>query len=111
MNEKRSKLIRFDPGWRADMARLSLKQGSHLCQILFSSLIILDILAAANTIIPTIELMLEHEEEEEEKENRTESNALVLAKEEHQQGVDIALGVAEIAALAILIICNFTAIR
>ena len=92
------------------MARLSLKQGSHLCQILFSSLIILDILAAANTIIPTIELMLEHEQEE-EKENRTESNALVLAKEEHQQGVDIALGVAEIAALAILIICNFTAIR
>ena len=51
------------------------------------------------------------EGEEEEKENRTESNALVLAKEEHQQGVDIALGVAEIAALAILIICNFTAIR
>ena len=95
------------------MARLSLKQGSHLCQILFSSLIILDILAAANTIIPTIELMLEHEHEHEyeEKENRTELNALVLAKEEHQQGVDIALGVAEIAALAILIICNFTAIR
>ena len=91
------------------MARLSLKQGSHLCQILFSSLIILDILAAANTIIPTIELMMEHEHEGEEKENRTES--LVLAKEEHQQGIDIALGVAEIAALAILIICNFTAIR
>ena len=88
------------------MARLSLKQGSHLCQILFSSLIILDILAAANTIIPTIELMLEHEQEE-EKENRTESNA----KEEHQQGVDIVLGVAEIGALAILIICNITAIR
>ena len=91
------------------MARLSLKQGSHLCQILFSSLIILDILAAANTIIPTIELMLEHEQEE--KENRTKSNALVLAKEGNQQGVDIALGVAELAALSILIICNFTAIR
>ena len=99
--QKRTKLIRIDLIWRADMARLSLKQGSHLCQILFSCLIILDILAATNTVLPTIELMLEHEE------NRTESNALVLEKEgHHQQGVDIVLGVAEMAALAILIICN-----
>ena len=90
------------------MVKLSLKQGSQLCQILFSSLIILDILAATNTVLPTIELMLEHEEQE-KKENMTES--LVSAKEEHQQGVDIVLGVAEIGALAILIICNITAIR
>ena len=93
------------------MASLSLKQGSLLCQILFSSLIILDILAATNTILPTLAHMLEQQEQEE---NRTDLNlnlttdAVAMVQ---LQGVDIALGVAEIAALAILIICNMTALR
>ena len=96
------------------MASLSLEQGSFICQILFSSLIILDILAATNTILPTIANIFEQKEEEE---NRTElnlnvnSNEHVVVQENHQRGVDIALGVAEIAALAILIICNITALR
>ena len=96
------------------MASLSLEQGSFICQILFSSLIILDILAATNTILPTIANIFEHKEEEE---NRTElnlnvnSNEHVVVQENHQRGVDIALGVAEIAALAILVICNITALR
>ena len=93
------------------MASLSLKQGSLLCQILFSSLIILDILAATNTILPTLAHMLEQQEQEE---NRTDldlnvtSTAVAMVQ---LQGVDIALGLAEIAALAILIICNMTALR
>ena len=97
------------------MASLSLEQGSFICQILFSSLIILDILAATNTILPTIANIFEQKEKEEE--NRTElnlnvnSNEHVVVQENHQRGVDIALGVAEIAALAILIICNITALR
>ena len=96
------------------MASLSLEQGSFICQILFSSLIILDILAATNTILPTIANIFEQKEEEE---NRTElnlnvnSNEHLVVQENHQRGVDIALGVAEIAALAILIICNITALR
>ena len=96
------------------MASLSLEQGSFICQILFSSLIILDILAATNTILPTIANIFEQKEEEE---NRTElnlnvnSNEHVVVQKNHQRGVDIALGVAEIAALAILIICNITALR
>ena len=94
------------------MASLSLKQGSLLCQILFSSLIVLDILAATNTILPTLAHMLEQQEQEQ---NRTDLNLNLTSNDAvavvQLQGVDIALGVAEIAALAILIICNMTALR
>ena len=97
------------------MANLHLKKGTLICQIFFSSLIILDILAATNTILPTIKYMLEQEKEQEENQNRTElgPNSLVLAKKElqRQQGVNIALGVAELGALAILIMCNFAGLR
>ena len=93
------------------MVNLPLKQGRLVCKIFFTSLIIVDILAATNTILPTIKLMLEQEHEE--KENSKSSNSDVVAKKEnqHQQGVNIALAVAELAALAILIICNLAGLR
>ena len=97
------------------MANLSLKHGKLLCQILFSSLIVLDILAAANTIFPTIETILDQGVEG----NGTDSD-LNVTLESTVDGSDtgynitpgyIVVGMAEIAALAILILCNVIAIR
>ena len=89
------------------MASLTLKQGTLFCQIMFSSLIILDILATANTILPL--LLLDKGEE-----NRTGQNLTFESVEfvgGNGRGVDIALAAAELAALAILIICNISALR
>ena len=91
------------------MASLTLKQGTLFCQIMFSSLIILDILATANTILPL--LLLDKGEE-----NRTGQNLNVTFESVefvggNGRGVDIALATGELAALAILIICNISALR
>ena len=97
------------------MTNLSLKHGKLLCQILFSSLIVLDILAAANTIFPTLETILDQGVEG----NGTDSD-LNVTLESTVDGSDsgynitpgyIVVGMAEIAALAILILCNVIAIR
>ena len=97
------------------MATLSLKQGKLLCQILFSSLIVLDILAAANTIFPNLETILDRGGEG----NETDSD-LNVTLESAVDGSDtgynitpgyIVVAMAEIAALAILILCNVIAIR
>ena len=92
------------------MASLTLKQGTLFCQIMFSSLIILDILATANTILPL--LLLDNKGEE----NRTGQNLNVTFESVefvggNGRGVDIALATGELAALAILIICNISALR
>ena len=71
----RTKLIRTVLSWRADMVKVSLKQGSQLCQILFSSLIILDILAALGTIAsPSPSPFISNEEEDNAKNNLTKNN-------------------------------------
>ena len=99
------------------MANLSLKHGKLLCQILFSSLIVLDILAAANTIFPTLEIILDRGVEGNGTDSDSDLNVtLESAVDGSDTGYNITPGyifvaMAEIAALAILILCNVIAIR